>query len=598
MHAFFDSVKQIAASDLALLRRFPRYAIAVLVIALVPALYALIYLSSVWDPNANTRALPVAIVNLDAGLQYQGRSVHLGTELTRGLMAMGSFGFRPLASVDAARSAVRRGELAFAIVIPADFSANAVPGALPGAGKVTVILSEGNNYASAGFARRFAEDLGHQANEILNEQRWEQVLAKADGSGRSLDDLRFGMSQLQAGLQELEADIGRHTTLDRQWADGVRQAETELRRLEVQWQADADILPLRSGIGRLLERQRQLTSSLEPMRLAIEQPGGRDAEEQESRATTVAPTDGLHVPWDNSKRIGEGLMRADARVGKLVDGLGGLSESLHGVDRQLQRAAALESPSAGGKALASSVARLRMGVEMAGSMLPASTGKLDGSARGLAESVEPVLEVMAPVANNGSAFAPNMVAMALWLGAVMVVYVFAMQAVPQLQARPSRLALITGKFIVPAAVTVAQVGLIFATLTWALGIRIAEPVSFSAIAVLSGWAFLAMVLLLVRAFGEAGKLLAVLLLTLQLAAGGGVLPIELSGDLFRSMHDWLPFTWVVRALRASLFGAFDGNWLLAATVVVGGGMLAWLAAAFVGRWTFVPQHAHRPPIDV
>ncbi len=266
MHAFFQSVRQIAASDLALLRRFPRYAVAVCVIALVPALYALIYLTSVWDPNANTRALPVAIVNLDVGLQYQGRSVHLGTELTQGLMATGTFGFRTLASADAARAAVRRGELAFAIVIPTDFSANAVPGAQPGAGKVMVILSEGNNYASAGFARRFAEDLGHQANEILNEQRWEQVLAKADGSGRSLDDLRAGMAQLRVGLQELEADIDRNASRISQWTAGVREAETALRRLQVQSLAGNEITTLRAGIGRLLERQRQLAGGLEQLR--------------------------------------------------------------------------------------------------------------------------------------------------------------------------------------------------------------------------------------------------------------------------------------------------------------------------------------------
>ena len=69
MNQFFDTVGRIAASDLAMLRRFPRYAMAVLAIAMVPALYALIYLTSVWDPNAQTQALPVAIVNLDIGVQ-------------------------------------------------------------------------------------------------------------------------------------------------------------------------------------------------------------------------------------------------------------------------------------------------------------------------------------------------------------------------------------------------------------------------------------------------------------------------------------------------------------------------------------------------
>jgi len=90
----------------------------------------------------------------------------------------------------------------------------------------------------------------------------------------------------------------------------------------------------------------------------------------------------------------------------------------------------------------------------------------------------------------------------------------------------------------------------------------------------------------------------VLLLTLQLAAGGGVLPIELSGGLFRALHAWLPFTWAVRALRASLFGAFDNGWWQAWGVVAGVGLAALLVSAFAGRWTLVTQADYRPPLEV
>ena len=45
----------------------------------------------------------------------------------------------------------------------------------------------------------------------------------------------------------------------------------------------------------------------------------------------------------------------------------------------------------------------------------------------------------------------------------------------------------------------------------------------------------------------------------QLSASGGIMPVELTSDLFRHVSPWLPFTWVVRAFRASMFGAFDGG---------------------------------------
>ena len=98
---------------------------------------------------------------------------------------------------------MRRGVLAFALIIPADFSSNAVPGARVGAGKLEVYTSEGNSYPSAGLARRFAEDLGREVNQSLNEQRWALVLADAAGSSRDLQRLHGGLVQLRKGAKEL-----------------------------------------------------------------------------------------------------------------------------------------------------------------------------------------------------------------------------------------------------------------------------------------------------------------------------------------------------------------------------------------------------------
>jgi len=617
MQQFFRSVGRIAAADVALLRRFPRYLLAVFAITVVPSLYALIYLTSVWDPNANTHALPVAIVNLDAGLQYQGRAVNVGAELTRGLVAAGTFGFKTMADAETARQAVRSGAVAFAIVVPTDFSANAVPGAQPGAGKVLVILSEGNNYASAGFARRFAEDLGHQVNETLNEQRWEQVLINADGSGKSLDTLRDGMAQLKSGLQALETDLAKNTALASQWTAGVRQAGADLRGLDDKWPTESELKALKGGIQRLAARQRELSAGLEQAQLESDKladglgslqdhaaPASAGAGVQatpvaaELVAARAQARERLTAALDSSNRLATGLARADAAVTRLADRVGNASDDVRGATGRLPQNSTLDSLAAGGKAAVDAAARLRFGVEMAGSILPASPGKPDGSARGLADSVEPALEVLAPVANNGSGFAPNMVAIALWLGAVMLVYVFSMQTLPARFADASRVACTLGKFAVPAATAVAQALLILLTLVWGLGIHTPNPLTFTLTLLVTALAFLAIVVLLLRAFGEAGKLIAVLLLTLQLAAGGGVLPIELSGGLFRAIHEWLAFTWVVRALRASLFGAFDNGWLQSWAVVAAVGCAAFLASAFLGRWKLVGDDEFRPPIDV
>lgn len=154
LRALFAGTWAIARAELAIVRRFPRILLAVVAVGVVPAIYALIYLTSVWDPAGHTADLPAAIVNQDRGVTYMARSVNVGEELTRTLLEKRAFGFRTMTDPEAARAEVRRGTLAFALLIPSDFSANAVPGTQRGAGQLVVYTSEGNNYSSAGLARR------------------------------------------------------------------------------------------------------------------------------------------------------------------------------------------------------------------------------------------------------------------------------------------------------------------------------------------------------------------------------------------------------------------------------------------------------------
>ena len=64
------------------------------------------------------------------------------------------------------------------------------------------------------------------------------------------------------------------------------------------------------------------------------------------------------------------------------------------------------------------------------------------------------------------------------------------------------------------------------------------------------------------------------------------------------MHAWLPFTWVVKALRASLFGAFDHGWLSAWLELMLIGALALLLASLVRHWQTVPAADYKPGIEI
>ncbi len=613
---FVQSIWQIVKTDLSLFRRFPRLGLAALAIALVPAAYALIYLSSVWDPNAKTSDLPVGIVNLDDGYDYRGRVTNVGAELTTELIQSATFGFRSMEDAQAARQAVKFGDLAFAVIIPKDFSANAVPGTYAGAGKVTVVMSEGNNYAAAGFARRFAADLGHQVNEALNEKRWEQVLVSVDGSGKSLDMLKGGMAQLRTGAQTYGEGLARYNGAAAQLAGGFKQAGASIRAMESKLPPEAELQMLKNGTQRLALRQREMGEGLEQLQAGARKltTGATQLQEETSGLPFIGEkiatgagelaaggqqlTDGLTTALDANARLTRGASKVEEGTGKLVEGASALGEGLRTLTEKLPEDARLEAFAKGGEELVRGAAKLRTSIDLVESALPATLDQVDGSARGLADSVEPALEVLAPVANNGSAFAPNMIAMALWLGAVMALYLFNVRVLAAENAGAPTLAKTLGKFAVPALLVLAQTFLTFLMLVFGLGIAVPDYLSFSLSMITAGQAFLAIVFLLLRALGEAGKLIVILLLTLQLAAGGGVMPIELTADFFQAVHGWLPFTWVVKTFRASLFGAFDNGWVLAWLEVMLIGALALLLASLVRRWQMVATVDYKPGIEI
>jgi putative membrane protein len=143
-----------------------------------------------------------------------------------------------------------------------------------------------------------------------------------------------------------------------------------------------------------------------------------------------------------------------------------------------------------------------------------------------------------------------------------------------------------------------QVALVQATLLGVLSVRTPRVVAPGLTMALASVVFLGVLVAMVHLFGEFGRILAVLLLTLQLSAGGGVLPVELSAGFLRAVHAWLPFSWVVQALRAVLFGAFDNGWAFACGMVALSGAVTVLLVTLFGRWVHIERVDRRPAVNI
>lgn len=622
-----------------------RLLLAAAVIVLVPSVYALIYLSAVWAPESHTRALAVGIVNLDEGVQYHEHRFNIGQELEARLLASQQFGFRKMADEASARDAVRLGHLSFALLVPAGFSAQAIPGAAPGNGKLVVVASQGNNYQSAAIARHFAETVGQQLNQSLNERRWALVLRDVAGSQSGVERLRSAVTELHTGALELRGGGSQLVTGARalsagartldgnveQLTGGVKQLGAGLRTLDAKRPHHSELKALRNGAEALASGHAELEQGLVQLHAGARElrngVGNYRAQTQASFFVPDSVSDGLGNLHEGLARLETGIVSAQAGqlqlqdgaqklstgVAALTNGMRSMNLGVRAMVEKLPEDAQLDKLAEGSHLLTSNtlalaeglrkfdggMQRLEGGIALLQSSLPAGLQAPEGSADGLAQSVAPVMEILAPVHNSGESFAVNIIPAALWLGAGVAAFLVHMRVLPRHARRFAPPVRFAGKALLPLLLVLVQALVLWLVLTHILTVHVVHAMPFALVLGLTAVTFLLMIMALTLLFGDAGKGFAMILLAIQLSSSGGVVPVELSGGWFLQISPWLPLTWVAHALKATLFDAYAGAWQQDMAQIAGTCLATWLLGSYLAQWRYIKQSGHvRPPLEL
>ncbi|MFZ5443792.1 MAG: YhgE/Pip family protein [Myxococcota bacterium] len=667
-----DDVKRVLRFDLALYHRRPRLALASLGVTLVPALYAAIYLGSTWDPYSKMDQLPVAAVNLDRGTELRGRRVELGKNIVDRLEEKHTFRLQRLDDEDRARALVRSGEVAFAVIVPEQLSETAMRASAAAPARVRVIFSEGNNFMTGTVARRFADELTRNTNEVLNTERWTVVLDTVDSSRGNIEKLKDGVGRLKDGAQQLDDGLHRAKDGSAKLAAGAAKAEAGAAQLEsgAHRVADGtqaltrgvaqlggglrqlrDAMPpqdkldaLSGGARQVADGQQQLTQGLEQLAAGttrakdgagklregtagIPLVGGKvsagagqleaglgqleaGAQRAHDGSATLAAggakvADGVGALTGGVTKMSAGVktmterLPSDAQLGQLGDGAqqvaGGTTALHHGVGQLALGASQLDD---GLSKLSDGAHRLADGLGTLEAALPANVDGLQGDARGLAATVQPELESLTTVGAYGNSMVPYFLGLSLWVGVVMMGFIFQLRWFPSRLRGTNGLALALGRMAVPLVLVLGQATLLTVALKFVVGATVPSLPVLWLIALTTSAVFLTVLMMLVGLFGDIGKVIALLFLVLQMGASGGVFPLALTSDVYRAVHPWVPFSWVVRAGRAALFGAYGGAWLQAVGVLALFGVASVAITAVAARWKFVPRHRFAPLLDV
>ena len=613
---FLATLAGTARAEVAMLATHPRFALAVGAILFFPALYLMIYLGGVWDPAALSRQLTVGILNADRGTVYRGEDIRLGESVVARIRDGGQFTFRDYTDEERMLADVEGGRLAFALFLAEDFSASTVPGREAGAGQVRIVFSEGNNYSSAAIVRKFAEALTVEINRSLNETRWLKVLDASADAAADLTRLRDGVARLTDGAARLDEGLAKYRSAAHEVAEGFGTASEAVRTMRDRLPAKAELDQLAAGARKLAAAQGELSAGLGKLAAGSGrlEDGLGEMRDKAAKIPFVGKklSNGAARLGEGAAKLERGLVSAQKGARQLARGArtlsGGTAALTSGVSRlgdgirsladALPADADLDKFAGAADDLAEGAARLSAGVAELAATLPDKVEAVDGVAAGLALSVEPVLENLAPVDNNGLAFVPSMMSVASWIGAVILANMLNLRAVPASVAGGPSAARALGKIALPAAVVVVQSGLVALAAPHLLHVEPIDPVGFWVSVLAVALTFLAVVCALIRRLGDAGKLIAVLLLTLQMTAGGGVLPAELTSEFYRAAHAWLPFTFAVEAYRASVYGALGGDWIEPARALAVFFAAALGLAMLPGGWKAVADDDLQPAIDL
>ena len=203
----------------------------VIIIALmtIPALYNLIFLSSMWDPYGKISDLPVAVVNQDQSAEINGKSVNLGKDLADE-MAKGNDLDYHFVSDSMAQKGLKDETYFMEIKIPSDFSKNA--GSLvsdkPTSSTIHYQTSKGHNFIASKMSDSAMEKLKEKVSKNITETYTKTIFENlttlasgvtkaADGSDQLVD----GSQTLKSGSSDISSNLDKLATSSLTFKDGA-----------------------------------------------------------------------------------------------------------------------------------------------------------------------------------------------------------------------------------------------------------------------------------------------------------------------------------------------------------------------------------------
>ncbi|MCC8439278.1 MAG: YhgE/Pip domain-containing protein [Leuconostoc pseudomesenteroides] len=248
-------------------------------IALIPSLYAVIFLSSLWDAYGNVNKLPVAIVNQDRAAKINGKTQHLGNNLTKNLVDGKQLKIIKTTKSQAA-SGLKSGKYYMTITIPSDFTENSgtLLSSNPVQPEIKIAHNTGQGFIAEKMTTSAAEKLQTKVSQSLQKVYSQTLVTATTASKDGFNTGSEGASKLSSGISQLQ--------------DGTKQLQTGTTALQSgSAQLVTGLSQYTSGVSSANSGSAQLVAGAQQLATQLQKVSDEINAKQQAKASDLAKLD-------------------------------------------------------------------------------------------------------------------------------------------------------------------------------------------------------------------------------------------------------------------------------------------------------------------
>lgn len=232
------------------IRRNRLLLLSFIVICFIPFLYSIFFLKSVWDPYGSTQNLPVAVVNEDRAVKYQGQTLKVGAQLVQELRKNKQLKWE-IVSKQTAKEGLAHRKYYTVVTIPKDFSKNAATVLDQSPKKMEL------KYETNGSLNYIGQVISEMAMTKLNQKIRAQVThSYATTMIKLVKQMGTGFNQAASGAKQISTGMVTLNSGTNQFVAGVSTVNNGVQTLQ------AAVTPLASGASQLASGSTTLASGV------------------------------------------------------------------------------------------------------------------------------------------------------------------------------------------------------------------------------------------------------------------------------------------------------------------------------------------------